>query len=237
MGRRVGARKRLSLAGIGARMFPLNVVKSPSRKGEIPPMTINGTATPSHGTPRGPRDTSPSFPPKKCLVPREIPLAAVVSRSDDDDDDDARLHYRDLYHFRLRMRYDSAPLARSLARGHRQVCSVTGSLLARSGKGWRDDEVSVSSSGLGKEGRPPSLLFLHFAPAPSASVHHRPGRSARSPPPGARRARTDGQRRSNQEPAPLVGCGGGREGAGAGRRSREEGREGDRGCGMERSYH
>ena len=109
-------------------MFPLNVVKSPSRKGEIPPMTINGTATPSHGTPRGPRDTSPSFPPKKCLVPREIPLAAVVSRSDDDDD--ARLHYRDLYHFRLRMRYDSAPLARSLV-ADRYARSRAHSLLAR----------------------------------------------------------------------------------------------------------
>ena len=69
----VGARKRLSLAGIGARMFPLNVVKSPSRKGEIPPMTINGTATPSHGTPRGPRDTSRPRRSVSCHVKYLLP--------------------------------------------------------------------------------------------------------------------------------------------------------------------
>ena len=54
-----------------------------------------------------------------------------------------------------------------------------------------------------------------------------------------------GRRRAPAAPGPTVNAGAtnssgwlrGREGAGAGRRSREEGREGDRGCGMERSYH
>ena len=179
---------------------------------------------------RHPPGSARHLPPKKkCLVPREIPLAAVVSRSDDDDDD-ARLHYRDLYHFRLRMRYDSAPLGRSLV-ADRYARSRAHSLLAR-GKDGGMMKCRCRVRDWEKVERPPSLLFLHFAPAPS--VHHRPGRSARSPPPGAR-ARTDGQRRSNQL-LWLAAEEGGREGGSGRGPAVEGGREGDRGCGMERSY-
>ena len=75
-----------------------------------------------------------------------------------------------------------------------------------------------------KEGRPPFLLFLHFAPAPS--VRPPPARSIGQVAAAGRPPRPD-RRSTPEQPTPLVGCGGRREGGREG--GRERARAGGRG--------